>query len=226
MLDDYDTHCVDLDDSCGYHADNGECTDSVTKYWMSENCAKTCGSCSSNGDEFTVDFKSTDDFPSLAKEEKHGVWTVPILMNSLLMKPEAIQVLSGVGLKPTSDMFDDVHWQMSELLIAQTLRRNHFLLHVSTGHHMGQLIDVEYYNPFSLSPDLLAAHNNIKLWSDHYLHENYSNYKTASFLHGRCWDIYQTPLFNERFCGDLIAEAEHHGDWSAGDRDDTRMETG
>ena len=41
-----------------------------------------------------------------------------------------------------------------------------------------------------------------------------------------CPDVYQFPLFSERFCSDLLAEAQQSGGWNRGQQEVSRAEMG
>ena len=60
-----------------------------------------------------------------------------------------------------------------------------------------------------------------------YLHPNYSTSLEADTkVEEPCPDVFWFPIFTEKFCEELVAEAEHYGEWSDGSNADSRLESG
>lgn len=88
------------------------------------------------------------------------------------------------------------------------------------------LSSVEGYRHEKVHPDIFLVTENEPLWRRKYLHPSYEARKKLEFVQGRCWDIYNFPLFTEAFCSSLVAEAENFGQWSGGTYNDKRLKGG
>lgn len=90
----------------------------------------------------------------------------------------------------------------------------------------GYLSSIQDYPHDKLFPDLFMAETNEPLWRIKYLHPDYVADQKLEFVQGRCWDIYNFPLFSERFCNEFINVSEDFGQWSGGAYQDKRLKGG
>ena len=69
------------------------------------------------------------------------------------------------------------------------------------------------YDHSKPEPDLFLASTNHHHWEEQYIHPEYNGTRELEFVDGKCWDIYNFPLFSEKFCHDMINWSETTNQW-------------
>lgn len=69
------------------------------------------------------------------------------------------------------------------------------------------------YDHSKPEPDLFLASTNHHHWEEQYIHPEYNGTRELQFVDGNCWDIYNFPLFSEKFCHDMINWSETTNQW-------------
>jgi len=99
-------------------------------------------------------------------------------------------------------------------------------LHVDNREHFGSLVYAKDHSHNKLNPELFLAEANPSLWAKEYLHPEYNASMDMEWVRPECWDIYNVPMFSEKFCDDFVNEANHFGEWSGGTYNDNRLQGG
>ncbi|EDQ85830.1 uncharacterized protein MONBRDRAFT_28874 [Monosiga brevicollis MX1] len=209
------SHCHDFHATCPAWQLAGECE--TNEVWMSNNCAKACQACQVPGDVQGVRYKRSWDYRDIATREVQGVC-------ALLLKPTAALALQQqLSTSPEHENYLPVDW---DLKLTEWLHAAKFEVKVDNQESFGTLIDPTNFDSRKTHPDMFLVEANPEPWADIYIHPDYQPYKKLDFVQGRCWDIYNFPLFSEQFCGEMIQWAETMNLWSGGDNKDKRLKGG
>jgi hypothetical protein len=202
----------------------GECENNTE--FMALNCEQACGNCSGAGPALMSSYRRAWDFLWQVDRSLVGVYAVPLINDGLLLARPAIetahqffaQVTAGQDVESKLVREEDRAFFVM-LQLSQSLRKAGHHLFVSNQRVHGTIIDPTDYDETKVNPDLYLLPNNMDAWAATYLHENYSDYKTVQFVRPECYDIYNFPLFNQRFCTQFIEQAEAHGGWSGASKE-------
>eukprot|EP00049_Salpingoeca_infusionum_P017598 m.353590 g.353590 ORF g.353590 m.353590 type:complete len:838 (-) comp16804_c0_seq1:1424-3937(-) len=213
--------CADIDSLCPAWSELGECE--TNSEWMSVHCPLSCGACTRRTSPYSQGYKRSVDYSVLATRKYQGVWAVPYLMDALLLSADTIKYL--IASLPEVDEEMMFKFGMGSTIV-DTLRQRNVYLWLDNQIEYGTLVDPTGYSHVEPHPDLFLLENNALHWEDTYLHPEYNGTKHLEFVQGRCWDIYNFPLFTEAFCQQLIDSAENFGQWSGGQKYDDRIKGG
>ncbi|EGD74329.1 hypothetical protein PTSG_12434 [Salpingoeca rosetta] len=222
---DRDAQCFDDSAQCEAWAVAGECT--KNEPYMKKHCQRSCEVCHAQGAPENIKYRRSADYMSIIKAEQTGTWAVPLVSEVILMKLNAfnivVKALSQLETQPGSPLRFD--FPLTAYLLDQ-LRSSKVKLHVDNRHFYGLLINPDGFNANSVHPDVFLLAGNEQHWRDLYIHPDYEPYKKLEFVQGRCWDIYNFPLFSELFCAHFIDVSEAVGTWSSGSNSDDRLKSG
>eukprot|EP00054_Salpingoeca_dolichothecata_P017824 m.108010 g.108010 ORF g.108010 m.108010 type:complete len:791 (-) comp22611_c0_seq1:108-2480(-) len=221
----FDSQCLDRSPRCATWASS--CDSDSHKHFMKENCMLTCKQCEPAGPVQQVDYVRSFDYLAIVKGEQRGVWDVPFMFGALLFKSSAAAKLA-TALGDTLEPSTSLRRVAFDILRSRLLRQLKVHLHVSNlEESFGLLINPQGYVHKKAHPDLYMVENNPTLWKADFIHPEYDTFTEYGFAQdGKCWDVYNFPLFSEKFCKEMIEEAEFCGEWSSGSNDDKRLKGG
>eukprot|EP00048_Salpingoeca_helianthica_P000721 m.43563 g.43563 ORF g.43563 m.43563 type:complete len:833 (+) comp10795_c0_seq1:96-2594(+) len=221
---DFDAQCFDNSPTCGAWAMVGECENNTE--WMAANCEQACGNCSAAGPAIISTYRRAWDYLWQAERNIVGVFAVPLISDGLLLARPAIETAYNAFTRIAAGQ--DVGSKLVReeeraffvtMQLSQELRRAGHHLHISNQRVSGSVIDPTDYDETKIHPELYLLANNIDHWAATYLHDNYSHYEDIGFVRPECYDIYNFPLFNQRFCTQFVQQAEAHGGWSGASKE-------
>eukprot|EP00043_Microstomoeca_roanoka_P012356 m.119411 g.119411 ORF g.119411 m.119411 type:complete len:834 (+) comp15470_c0_seq2:55-2556(+) len=222
---DRDAVCLDDEQRCQTWATVGECE--KNEQYMKTHCQKSCGVCFPAGPLRKVQYKRSSDYRSIVDRQQTGVWAVPFINEVILLQKSAFDLILDAVQTADSTVDDVLEYDFPlTLYLLDKLRAAKLKLHVDNRHFYGLLINADNFNANAVHPDLFLVMDNTQHWKDLYLHEDYDPYAKLEFVQGRCWDIYNFPLFSEAFCHHFIELSESFSLWSAGSYSDNRLKTG
>ena len=220
---DFDSQCFDDNSMCRAWSVTGECERNPE--WMNNHCELSCGKCSAPGQAALATYRRSWDYTGIVERDTVGVWAVPMITDGLLIDQRVNQMLekilnitasgSDLGSKLVREEGSSFFIQSQ---ISQYLRKAGVHLHVTNLKEFGSIIDPTDFDNSKVHPDLYLLANNLIHWADAYLNENYSPQPNITFVQPNCWDIYNFPLLNAKFCKEMIEQSEAYGGWSGGDR--------
>lgn len=221
---DPDSQCRDMHSRCREWAADNECENSAR--YMKANCPVSCSQCigpSTNLKDFA--YRRSFDYMDFVSGDRRGLWEVPFVHMALLLDRatfvEVAESIAASGPLPANV----VNYKVSAS-IAWMLRGWGLRLFADNQADWGILANPDAYVPDKVHPDLFLAQTNEPLWRMKYIHPLYNGTKALDFVDGRCWDIYNFPLFSELFCSQFIEESEGYGQWSGGKSTDKRLKGG
>ncbi len=154
---------------------------------------------------------------------------MPYVFAAYLAKSSAVRVLSKeletAAVQYKVDVTSGDDWLLG-VWTSQWLRKAKIHLMVNNLEHFGNLIDNNHYDHSFMFPELFMLPENKLMWEKMYLSPAYNASGVYNWIEPHCWDIYNFPLFSERFCNDLINETERYGKWSGGTAYDKRLKGG
>ncbi|RXG55052.1 Procollagen-lysine,2-oxoglutarate 5-dioxygenase 3 [Armadillidium vulgare] len=165
-------------------------------------------------------YARSEDYMDIVKGEKRGLWNVPYVGSSFLVKRSLIE---DPKTKPSfiNNLLD------SDMAFSANLREKGIFLYVSNRMDFGHLVNSENFNIRNFHPDLWQMFDNRWDWERAYLHENYSqSLNESNKIQMPCPDVYWFPVFKERYAKEMIEMVENYGRWSDGSHMDTRLESG
>eukprot|EP00053_Salpingoeca_punica_P013683 m.123810 g.123810 ORF g.123810 m.123810 type:complete len:834 (+) comp16265_c1_seq1:67-2568(+) len=229
ILGDFASQCRDESESCSLWKEQGECENNGK--FMAASCPLSCGLCQEPGAAADVNYKRSFDYGDIISQEKLGIWNVPFAYSLLLIDRFAAAHLVAV-MKSTASSSSAADKALAaernpfviDVQVCFWLHQGEFGVFVSNELQFGDLIDATGFDSTKLHPDIFLLENNWRPWSDQYIHANYSADYNLSFVKDSfdgskmCWDIYNFPLVNDRFCDELVALSEQYGKWSGADK--------
>ncbi|XP_076054689.1 procollagen-lysine,2-oxoglutarate 5-dioxygenase 1-like [Oratosquilla oratoria] len=88
----------------------------------------------------------------------------------------------------------------------------------------GQIMDASKVMAKKKHPELWAFATNVKFWSKRYIHPDLSPILNGDAKAEEvCPQTYYLPVFSERFCQDIIEEADFYGKWLNKEKDDPEV---
>jgi len=154
-------------------------------------------------------YARADDYVDIVKYNRMGVWNVPYISKSYLLKSSVIPEIRS---SPFSNDFLD-----SDMVFCKSLRDDGIFMHVTNMAYFGHLKSTESYKTDRKHNDMYELFNNRLDWEDRYLHENYSKYLNPNQpVPEPCPDVFWFPFMSVNFTTALVEEVEHFGQWSGG----------
>lgn len=153
-------------------------------------------------------YARSEDYVDIVQGRRRGVWNVPYVSHVYAVGGAVLRgALGGHRLFSQEDTDPDMAW-------CRAAREGGTFLHVTNREHFGHLLSTAAYNTSRLHPDLWQFPDNPLDWEEKYVHENYSRIFEEGLYEEPCPDVYQFPLFSERFAADLRAEVQRYGGWN------------
>lgn len=153
-------------------------------------------------------YARSQDYVDIVQGKRRGVWNVPYVSHAYLIEGAALR--GPLGAEPVFSQSDTD----PDMALCQRARETGLFLHVTNREHFGHLLVTSNYNSSRRHPDLLQLPHNTQDWEQQYLHENYSRIFQETLYEEPCPDVFRFPLFSERFCRELLEEAQGYGSWS------------
>lgn len=221
---DPDSKCRDTHTNCAEWAATNECELSAT--WMRRNCPVSCDLCvGASSDVADFAYRRSFDYMRIVAGTRRGVWEMPFVHMAVLLDRAALGLVAA-SMAATAELAPEVtHYELS-VSVAWMLRARGIELQADNQVTWGLMASTVEYIPSKVHPDLFTATTNEPLWRRKYLHPEYNATRQLNFVEDRCWDIYNFPLFSDRFCNDFINESEACGQWSGGQSTDKRLKGG
>lgn len=117
-------------------------------------------------------------------------------------------------------------------LIRNKVNINNIKFSVITHGSENKLAILKDYMDINITSDILYPElydmSNITEWEDKYLHQEFKNFMNGGEISitEPIPYLFEFPLFNERFCKEMIETMEEHNKWSNGGHNDKRLATG
>eukprot|EP00118_Oscarella_pearsei_P003266 m.13634 g.13634 ORF g.13634 m.13634 type:complete len:725 (+) comp25137_c0_seq1:1251-3425(+) len=163
-------------------------------------------------------YARSDDYISIVKGERKGVWNVPYVAHVYLIK--------GSMLKANLPQFDDPELD-ADMSFCRLLREKGVFMFVTNQIPFGHLLEADEYETDHLHNDMYEVIRNPLDWEALYLHPNYSrNLNKSIEMEQPCPDVYYYPLMSRQFAKELVEELENFGQWSGGGHKDARLSGG
>lgn len=165
-------------------------------------------------------YARSEDYVDIVQGKRTGVWNVPYITQSYLVKGETLRrditrknvfTLSGVD---------------PDMSFCKSAREKSVFLHISNREDFGRLISTSKYNISRLHSDLWQIFENPVDWKEKYIHENYSRIFEEDYFEQPCPDVYWFPIFTDAMCDEFVEEMENFGRWSGGRNEDKRLAGG
>lgn len=199
-------------------------------------------------------YARSHDYVELVKQNRMGLWNVPLVMNAYLLDGKFIKACldNAKAASATATGRDDggdklektttttfnrnlpkLSYQEPDypfkpvLTFSRQLRSANTFQYLLNTHEFGHLVDPTSFNISATNPDFYELINNMEDWEQTYLHENFTQIlEDDTKLEQPCQDVFWFPLVNEKFCNQMIEIMEAYGQWSGGTNDDPRIEGG
>lgn len=165
-------------------------------------------------------YARSQDYMEIVNNDRRGLWNVPFISSCYLI---AGSVIHNKITRPTyiRNLLDP------DMAFAENLRMNDIFVYVSNRINFGHLVNNEEFPTIHKYNDLWEIKRNRWDWEQRYLNVNYSqSLAKDATIEEPCPDVFWFPIFSERFCDELVDEAESYGSWSDGTNSDKRLEGG
>lgn len=233
--------CRNEDRRCDAWRADGYCSNSSNYFdWMGIHCPLTCGVCNPPADDLAlgIDYARGFDYNQLAIPDEpggqRGVWAVPMLTTCAFYSQRALEVIiEEVFALPRADLteLDNAAqadpWVLDAILV-DWIKAEGMLIHMSNQRDWGWYAGSDGFDHSRLHPELAMLKGNTGDWEEAYLDPRNKDMAVPNLrsIRPECWDIYNFPIFSHRFTDELVAEAEHYGQWSGSQYEDDRLAGG
>eukprot|EP00096_Caligus_rogercresseyi_P014237 TRINITY_DN6735_c0_g1_i1.p1 TRINITY_DN6735_c0_g1~~TRINITY_DN6735_c0_g1_i1.p1 ORF type:complete len:724 (-),score=173.44 TRINITY_DN6735_c0_g1_i1:465-2636(-) len=166
-------------------------------------------------------YARSSDYMSIIKSERTGVWNVPYMSSVYLVSQN---VIKNYQLGYIHRLLDP------DMAFCAKAREAGVFMFVSNLEVFGHLINREDFVITNTDKhnELWEIMNNPYDWENRYIHENYSlNFEEENQpFTNPCPDVYNFPVFSERYTREFIEVMEAYGKWSDGTNSDKRLDSG
>ncbi|KRZ19515.1 Procollagen-lysine,2-oxoglutarate 5-dioxygenase [Trichinella pseudospiralis] len=164
-------------------------------------------------------YARSDDYISIAKRERLGLWNVPHFSTIYLIRKDRLSLLlSAYSYNVKND---------PDMSFTQFCREKGFFMYVDNTEKYGHIMVSDNYNPLNRFADFYNIFENRREWEERYLDEKYWDTLNNDYqFELPCPDVYHFPLFSKQFCKEMIAVMENYGRWSSGSNLDSRLAGG
>lgn len=167
-------------------------------------------------------YKRSHDYLDIVYGNKRGLWNVPYIMTSYMIRGDYIH---GKNARP------EINWSGHddfEIAFCSNLRKISYFMFVINDVDYGHLVNFDGYDTNHVAPDLFNIEQNSAEWEQKYLHPDYKKNVIASSseIQMPCTDVYRFPLVSDQYCTDMIHVVEKFGKWSNGANEDARLSGG
>lgn len=233
--------CNNEDRRCDAWRADGYCNNSSEFFkWMKIHCSLACGVCNTAAEDTAlgIDYARGFDYLALATPEepggRRGVWAVPMLTACAFYGQRALEIIIEEALAMPPGELEELNdasrvdpW-VSDAVVVDWMKAEGELIHLTNEHDWGWYAGSEGFGHSMLYPELAMVKSNPYDWEEAYLNPKNKDMAVPHLdpIRPECWDIYNFPIFNDRFADNLIAEAEHYGKWSGSQYEDNRLAGG
>ncbi|KRY21174.1 Procollagen-lysine,2-oxoglutarate 5-dioxygenase [Trichinella patagoniensis] len=164
-------------------------------------------------------YARSDDYISIAKRERLGLWNIPHFSTAYLIRKDRLSLLlSAYSYNGKND---------PDMSFTQFCREKGFFMYVDNTEKYGHIMVSDNYNPLNRFADFYNIFQNRREWEERYLDEKYWDTLNNDYeFELPCPDVYHFPLFSKQFCKEMIAVMENYGRWSSGSNLDSRLAGG
>ena len=164
-------------------------------------------------------YVKSENYYDLCKREEECVFGVPFVKGCYMIEREGVQKI----IEQTEHVYsvDELEKGWFDWTFCNHVRRTDMTMFVCNWENYGYILSGETVKG-KKHPSLFEVINNPKLWEARYLHPDYHKLDCEEPIQ----DLFQFPLFSDRFCDELIEEMEHFGEWSNGNKTDKRLQGG
>jgi procollagen-lysine,2-oxoglutarate 5-dioxygenase, invertebrate len=153
-------------------------------------------------------YERSFDYLDMINRDRLNVWNLPFISEVMLING---QLLNKIKIEYEDTILDPT------MKFAKDMREKYVFMYGTNMESFGHLINPETYDPSKIKPELFEIINNLRDWTEKYIHPEYKDYVTGEKkLLEPCPDVFWFPVVNDLFCDDVIEMMEDYGKWSGG----------
>jgi hypothetical protein len=164
-------------------------------------------------------YERSDDYFELCRRERIGCWNVAHLVGNILIRKD---YMAQVSFSCGPNGFDEC------MTMSHGCRRDGVFMYCDNQLEFGYVVESEDEVPVdAVHPEMYDFSRDTEEWGRRYLHPEFLralNDPGDLEVSEPCEWCFQFPLFNERFCKELIDEVERRSVWSCGGEESVRDE--
>lgn len=161
-------------------------------------------------------YARSSDYMSIVNYDVRGIWNVPFISSSYLIKSKILNKLSYTKAEVDADM-----------ALAEHLRNHGIFMFVANVNEYGHLINPDGFDSTKTRPEFYELFSNQFDWEKRYIREDYyAQLLEETVPKQPCTDVYWFPIGTDIFTESMIDIVEAFGKWSDGSNKDARLQGG
>ncbi|KAG5672352.1 hypothetical protein PVAND_002485 [Polypedilum vanderplanki] len=161
-------------------------------------------------------YARSSDYMSIVNNEIRGIWNVPFISSSYLIKSKILNKLSYTKADVDADM-----------AFAEHLRNQEIFMYACNLNDYGHMINPDTFDIKKTRPEFYELFSNKFDWEKRFIREEYYAQLLAETVPKQpCPDVYWFPIATEIFADSMVDIMEAYGKWSDGSNNDVRLQGG